>query len=72
MELVLGLDHRHGRTGQHVTRPYENGVANAVSECLGLGHASELSPLRLLDTDAIKDFRELGPILGFVDVLEYG
>jgi hypothetical protein len=68
MELVLGPDHRHSGTGQDVTRPDKDGITDTVGKLLGLLDAGKLSPLRLLHTNAVKNIRELGTILGLVNI----
>jgi hypothetical protein len=69
LEILLAVDDGHGSARQDVTGTNQDRIADLLSELLSLLNGGKLLPGRLVNTDAVKDLRELLTILGLVDVL---
>ena len=69
LELIMAVDDVHGSTGQDVTGADQNGVSHRLGKFLSLRDGGKFLPGRLVNTDAVKDLRELVSVLGLVNVL---
>ncbi|KAK5628096.1 hypothetical protein RRF57_003811 [Xylaria bambusicola] len=68
-EVLLAANNRHSSARKYITRTYENGIANIFGKFLSFSHRSELLPGRLINSDAVQNFRELLSVFGLINIL---
>jgi hypothetical protein len=68
-ELLLGANDSHSGTREDVRWTDEDWVSNRIGKLLSLLEGSEFLPGWLINTDAVKDLRELLSVFGFVDIV---
>ena len=72
LKLVLAADDSHGGTGKDVRGANKDGVLDGVGELLRLFVRGQLLPCGLVDTNRVKDGRELVTVLSLVNIVGVG
>ena len=69
LQFVLVRTDIHGRTAQHITGTYQHWEPDSGNEFINVFHRGQRAPLWLIDAQLVQHLRELGTILGTVNVL---